>query len=278
MTLKSTLTIVCIAFQALVYTQNIDKIKGNRNVTVKQTYVHDFSSITIGNDFKIELIYNSKPSVEIETDNNLHEVIEFQVVDGVLTLKTNKRITSKKELKITVNYGDQLSDIIVKNKAEVRSLTSMELGNTSLRVEDNARAYLNIKAKDFKFVATGKSKTRLNINADSTVVELSDDCKLEALINSTNSSFDLYQRANATIEGEAQNATLRIDNSSRFFGSNFTVNTCQLVVEGSSDVTLEVKEQFTIEASGNSETFLYGQPSITVTKLGGTAKLQKKER
>ena len=53
MTLKSSLTIIFIAFQALAYSQNVDKIKGNRNVTAKQTYVDDFSSITIGNDFKV---------------------------------------------------------------------------------------------------------------------------------------------------------------------------------------------------------------------------------
>jgi hypothetical protein len=189
-----------------------------------------------------------------------------------------QRITSKRALKITVNYANTLKSIEVKNSAELRSLTSMELGPVSLSVSDNARAYLNIKATDFEFKASGKSKTRLNLTAESSMIELSDDSKLDALINSPASEFDLYQRTDATIEGTTDTTNLRLDNSSNFFGNNYTVKNCQLTIEGSSDATIEVLENFSLEASGNTETFLYGEPSIVIKRLSGSAKLQKKER
>lgn len=258
--------------------QSLEKIKGNRNVTIKQTYVDDFESIVIGNDFSIDLIYNSKPSVEIETDDNLHEVIKFEVVDGILSISPTKRITSKKALKIIVNYGESLNSITVKDKAEVRSLTSMELGSVSLSVNDNGRAYLNIKSEDITFKASGKSKTRLNITAQLAKMELSDDCELDALINTTSTEFDLYQRADATIEGNTEQLQLRIDNSTNFFGNNFSSKQCDLMIEGNSNATIEVSETFTISASGSTETFLYGEPGITIKKLTGSARLQKKER
>ncbi len=258
-------------------TAQSEKIKGNRNVTIKQTYIDDFDTIVLGSDFSIEIIYNSKPSVEIEADDNLHDVIEFGVSNGVLTFAKNKRITSKKKLQITVNYGDALSNIEVKDKAEIRSLTSMELGNTTLKTLGNSRAYLNIKAKIFDFKSSGKSKTRLNLTADSTTVEISDDSKVDALINTKATTFDLYQRADATIEGDTNTALIRLDNSSNFYAKNFGINTGTLLIEGNSDASIMVKEAVIIEASESTETYLYGEPTVTLKTFSGSAKLQKKE-
>lgn len=272
--------IICILWicGSVISVTSQEKIKGNREVTIKQTYIDNFESIVVGDDFSIDLVYNSKPSVEIETDDNLHEVIKFEVVNGALIFTEAQRITSKKVLKITVNYGDGFKNIEVNQTAEIRSLTSMEMGDASVKVNDNSRAYLNIKAKNFDFKSNGKSKTRLNLTSENAKIEISDDSKLEALINSPNSEFNLYQRADANIEGTANTSIIRMDNSSNFYGHDYTVKNCTLTTEGSADTTLEVSETLILDASGDTETFLYGEPKITVTRLSGSAKIQKKER
>lgn len=255
-----------------------EKIKGDRNVTIKQTYIDDFHTIVVNGDFSIEIVYNSKPSVNVETDDNLHDVIQFDVVDGVLSFAETMRITSKKQLNITVNYGDALQNIEIKGDGEIRSLTSMELGDASLITSDNSRAYLNIKANNFTYKSSGKSKTRLNLTADSTKMELSDNSKLDALVNTKTSHFDLYQRADISIEGSANNATIRLINSSNFNGSKYDVNDIDANLEDNSDLTVAANKTITLASSGDSETYLYGSPAITIIKFEGTSKLQKKEK
>jgi hypothetical protein len=256
--------------------QSDDKIKGDRNVTIKQTYIDDFKTIIVNGDFSIEVVYNSKPSVEIEADDNLHEIIQFDVVDGVLTFTETIRIASKKKLSIKVNYGDALQNIDVKGDGEIRSLTSMELKDVLLTTSDNSRAYLNINAKTFDYKSSGKSKTRLNLTADSTKVELSDNSKLDALITSKTAHFDLYQRSDASIEGVANSAVISLINSSNFNGGKFDVKKADVSLEDSSDLTISVTESITIASSGDSETYLYGRPAITISKFEDTSKLQKK--
>jgi hypothetical protein len=255
-----------------------EKIKGDRNVTIKQTYIDDFKTLVVNGDFSIEIVYNSKPSVTIETDDNLHEVIQFEVVDGVLSFTETIRITSKKRLNITVNYGDALENIIVRGDGEVRSLTSMELKSASLETADNARAYLNINSTNFSYKSSGKSKTRLNLTADSTKIELSDNSKLDALINSKVADFDLYQRSDAAIEGSVKSSILRLDNSSNFNSPNFDVKSVTATLEDNSDLTISATEKITISASGDTELYLFGNPTITITKFEDNAKLQKKQR
>ncbi|MEO1031284.1 MAG: DUF2807 domain-containing protein [Bacteroidota bacterium] len=255
-----------------------EKIKGNRNVTIKQTYIDDFDTIIVDGDFSIEIVYNSKPSVNIETDDNLHDVIQFDVVDGVLRFVETVRITTKKRLNITVNYGDALKHIETHGNGEIRSLTSMEFGDATLSTSDNSRAYLNIKAKSFVYKSSGKSKTRLNLTADSTKIELSDNSKLDALVNSKVADFDLYQRSDAVIDGSATSALIRIDNSTNFSGPKFDVQKVDAILEGNSDLTIDAIESITIAASGTSKIYLYGSPAITITKFEDTAKLQKKQQ
>ncbi|MDY2588162.1 GIN domain-containing protein [Winogradskyella aquimaris] len=255
-----------------------EKIKGDRNVTIKQTYIDDFKTLVVNGDFSIEIVYNSKPSVTVETDDNLHEVIQFEVVDGVLSFTETIRITSKKRLNITVNYGDALENIIVRGDGEVRSLTSMELKSASLETADNARAYLNINSTNFSYKSSGKSKTRLNLTADSTKIELSDNSKLDALINSKVADFDLYQRSDAAIEGSVKNSILRLDNSSNFNSPNLDVKSVIATLEDNSDLTISATEKIMISASGDTELYLFGNPAITITKFEDNAKLQKKQR
>lgn len=262
----------------LTEAQTDDKIKGDRNVTIKQTFIDNFDTIIVDGGFSVEVVYNSKPSVEIEADDNLHEVIQFEVLDGVLTFVENIRITSKKKLNIKVNYGDGLKHIEVKGDGEIRSLTSMELNDVLLKTLDDSRAYLNINAKNFTYLSAGKSKTRLNLSADSTKIELSDNSKLDALINSKTANFDLYQRANASIEGAAKTAVMRLINSSNFNGNKFDVNTIDAKLEDNSDLTISAIDSITISSSGNGEIYLYGNPAITITKFEDTSKLQKKNR
>ncbi|EPR74348.1 hypothetical protein ADIWIN_0690 [Winogradskyella psychrotolerans RS-3] len=154
----------------------------------------------------------------------------------------------------------------------------MELGDVSLITSDNSRAYLNINSKSFNYKSSGKSKVRLNLTADTTKIELSDNSKLDALINSKIAGFILYQRADAVIEGKANSSIFQLDSSSNFDGAKFDVKSVDVSLEDSSDLTISATENITIAASGDSEIYLFGSPTITITKFENTAKLQKKQR
>ncbi|MEZ4803419.1 MAG: DUF2807 domain-containing protein [Gelidibacter sp.] len=269
------LIVTCVSFSSA---QDDEKIKGDRNVTIKQTYIDPFSKIIVGEDFSVEIIYNSKPSVEIETDDNLHQYIEFGVNAGVLTFKTTKRITSSKKMNIKVNYGDGLESIETLEDGEIRSLTSLELKNATLKTSGSSKAYLNIRAAKFDYTSSDKAKSKLNVNTTgpSTIV-LSDNSKVEALLNSKTVKMDLYQKASANIEGATETLDLRCDLSSSFNGKELATNICNLIVEGNSSATVRVNTTLTTDISETSEVYFYGPAKIILNQFSGSAKLQKKE-
>ena len=143
--------------------QNSEKVKGNRVVTTIVTEIDAFHTIEIDEDFEIDIIYNKTPSVEIETDENLHEFITFSVRDSVLSFNKTRRITSKKKLKIKVNYDDYLANIETRDDGEIYSLTTMDLINVSLKTTGSSKVGLTIKTDYFYFEGLDNSKTKLNL-------------------------------------------------------------------------------------------------------------------
>lgn len=273
----SALTVLFLLFLANVNSQELERVKGDRNLTIKQTYVDEFNKVVVGEDFEVELFYNKTPSIELEIDDNLHEYVSMEVVEGVLTLKTTRDIRAR-EMKVKINYGDNFDHIDISGDAEIRSLTSLELKNPVINATGDSRVYLNIKSDSFKFVGLEKIKARLNVTATNATVEMSDNAKVEALINATEIKADLYQRANADVEGNANILQVRADNNSQFDGRNLTAKTTSVIAEISSNVYTETTEQITIEAAGSSEIYLYGNPQIVINRFLNTVKLEKKEK
>lgn len=259
------------------YSQKKERIKGNRNVTSRETVINPFNRLSIGEDFKVDIIEGLEPSVFIETDDNLHDVIKFGVVDSTLTFNTEKNITSKKQLSIKIIYTKTLKQIETFENSEISSLTSVNLDEVILKNTGSSKAFLNIKTTDFTFINSDRAKVKLNLTSKMANLELAENSRVEALINTDSLNIDLYQRSDAKIEGNSKHLKIRADNSTNFVGKELTTNTCELLCEGNSDVAIQVIDTLTIDATGSGEVFIYHDPKIILNKFTNTAKLHKKE-
>jgi len=260
----------------LSFSQSTEKIKGSRNVTTQITEIDAFNRLVISDNFKINIKQGELPSVEINTDDNLHDVITFNVQEGSLSFKTNKRITSSKAMEITVVYKDFLNIIELKEDAQLTSTSTIKAKDLVLRTKESSKIYLTLEAENFNYIAAGKTKAELNITAKTVVLDLSDNSKVEALINSETITIDMLQRANAILEGDSNELTIKADNSSILKAEKLITKTCNLITEGRADVHIEASKDIVIEASGTTETYIYGSPKIEINKFDDDAILRKK--
>lgn len=273
---KSALLLFTMLLCVTGFAQKKEKIKGSRFVVVKQNDVANFNAIDIGEDFEVTLVQGDAPKIEIEADDNLHDIIDYSVNDGTFYITTSKKIVSKKKFAVRLTFTSELKTIIAKEKATINSLTDLEFNDLTITAKENSKVFMTLKSTTVKVVTAKKSRTELNITASSTVVEMSDSSDMKALINSNKLVFDLYQKANAKIEGDVDDLKIRADNATNFDGKRLTGVNCELVAEGSSDCMVEAKESIIIEASGNTEVHLYNNPKIELKKFADSATLYKK--
>lgn len=275
--MKLNIILFALCIGTLGFAQKKEKIKGNKFIKVKQHQIAEFNELNLNDKFEVFLLKGTVPQVELETDENLHDIIQFSVSDkGVLSFNNTHHITSRKKLNIRITVTDKFNSILTSEKAEVNSLIDLELKKMTIVAKDNSKIYLTLKTDDFNLTADKHSKVELNLNTQKSILTLSESTDVKALINANDLKIDLYQKANAQIEGEVKSLELRADNASNYKGKKLTANNATVIAEGSSDCDLDVKNNLILEASGSSKLNIYNSPKIDLNRFEDSAAIYKK--
>lgn len=273
---KSIFIIVLVFATSLSFSQKKEKVKGSKIVTTEIKKIESFESLEVDDNLEVFLIKGNECGLEIEADDNLHDAIDAVVAGSNLRLSTLKNAFGYKKLSIRVTYTNDFKLVVTRNEASVTALAEIELDNVTFKSYDYSKLFLNSKSKNVSLYMDDKSKAEFNSKAENTVVSLSKNANLKGLITSTNMTFDMYQKSDATIDGDVEMAKLRLDNNADFSGKTFNVKNAELTCEAYSKVSINIKNTISIDASGKSEIQLYGDQKIDMKRFVDSAVLVKK--
>jgi len=275
---KIILLLFALLFTTIAFAQKKEKIKGSKNVTVIQKELEPFETLEIEDNVELYLIKGTTQSLEIEADDNLHEIIKSDINGTALRIYTSKDITGAKKLTARLTYTGSLKTITAKNEVQLFAINELELDTVSVKNFDYSKSFLNVKSAKFSLSMNDKTKAEINIKAGTTTIELSKNANLKALIASPEVKIDMYQKTIAIVEGDAVAATIRVDNNAEFTGKKFTVKNLDLTAESYTKCAVLATETLSLSASGKTEVSLYGAPTtFNVKKLTNSAVIFKKE-
>ena len=258
------------------WAQKDEKIKGSKIVTIEQKEIGNFDSIEVGDNIEVSLEKGEKTEIKIEADDNLHSVISIDLSDNILRLNTSKTAVNFKKLLLRVTYTHNLKMVISKNESTVNAIQEIQLEDITFKSSNNSKLNLNVNSKNFVLQSDDKSKTELNLKAESATIELSKNATLKALIASVDFKCDLYQKAKANLEGDVTNAIIRLDNNADFTGSKLILKNAELMAEGYSNCSINSSSAMSIDASGNTEIQIYGDQKMEMKRFVDSATLIKK--
>jgi hypothetical protein len=273
---KHTAILILLISTTFALAQKKDQIKGSKTVTVESKEIGQFNSIEINDNLEVYLEKGEIPGIKIEADDNLHDIITIDLRENALRLFTSKEVVKSKKLIVKVTYTNELNRITVKDKATVNAIQEIQLNTINIRSVGSSNLFINANVKNFILQSEDKSKTELNLKSENAKLELSNNASLKALISTVDFTSDLYQKSTATIEGDATNAIIRLDNNSVFTGKKLTIKNVDLITESYSGCSINAATNISIAASEKSEIELYGSPKIEMKKFGDEAKLFKK--
>ena len=277
--MKQIAFLLLVAFTTTVtLAQKKDKIKGSKIITHTIKEVEPFENIEIEDNVEIYLVKADSPSIEVEADDNLHDVVNFAVTGNTLRITTLKTVSSAKKFELRVNYAAELKLITVKNEAKLHALNALQLDTITIKNFDNSISYLNVNSNAFTLILEDKSEAEINVKAQNTTLQLSKSAELKALVASPEVTIDLYEKAEAKIEGDATHAKIRLDNNANLTASKFSVGSIDLTVENYAKCEVNAVTDIAISASGKTQVELYGEPKIEIRKFTNTTTLYKKEK
>lgn len=254
-----------------------DKVKGSRNVKTEQYDLEKFHSIQIKGEFEVGILKGRRSMIEIEADDNIHDLIMTEVLDGTLYIKPIKKLSRTKKQELRITFSDTLKSILIGGDVELESLQDLYVNDFKLETGKDAKAFLTLTASKFNFIHKDDAEAELNVIAKEIVCQLNQSSKVEALLNAPDVEIDIYEKASARIDGETQIFNLRADQSSKFDGENFSSLKAEVLAQGNSSSRVNVSDTLNLIASGKSEVEVYNTPVIKLLKFSDEASLSKKE-
>jgi hypothetical protein len=275
--MKKIITLSFLLITVLAFAQKKEKVKGSKIVKLEQKQVNDFESLELEDNLEIFLIKGNECGIEIEADDNLIEYIEYKLTGKNLRISTSRDISSYKKLSVRVTYTDKFNLVTAKDETNLTALSDVVLDNVTFKSYDYAKLFLNAKTKNFTLMANDRSKVELNLKSEKTAIDLSKSAYVKALISSGEMKFDMYQKASAEVEGDVLDLKLRLDNNTDFTGRKLTTKNALVEVSGYANSSINISNIAIIDASGNSEIAVFGEPvKIEIKHLIDSATLRKK--
>ena len=116
-----------LAFTTLaVSAQRKPKIKGNKSIVEVNEDLPFFNAIEVRDDLEIFLKETTIQGYSISADDNLIDILRFDVVDSTLVIRSFYKITTKKQLEITVNFSELKSIIIQQGKIITKDMINSD--------------------------------------------------------------------------------------------------------------------------------------------------------
>lgn len=257
----------------LLNAQRKPKIKGNRAVTEVQAALNDFHAITLLDDLEITLEKATTPGYSIIADDNLINVLKFEVVSDTLYISSFYSITGKKQLDIKILFTD-LNTLTVK-EGRVSMKEIMNSDELAVHTQGLAKVQIRAKTTIFTLEMTGQSTGDFNLETDSLQVNLKDRADVLVYQMSNSARLDLTENSDLNLEGSSEKMQLFMHGNASLKAERMEAVAIEANLSDSSSARLKA-DSLVLSSGGTARTYVYGDPVITIAAFRDSSEIYKR--
>ena len=195
-------------------------VRGNGNVQIEERTVNQtFTAIKATEGLNVYLTQGNSESITVEADENLHELIITEVIDGVLKIHTKKNIGRATSKKIMVSF---------KNVSSIMSTSGSDVYSTN-----------TINAENLELKSTSGSDMKLDVNTSTLI------CK-------STSGSDLR------LSGKTVKLIAEATSGSDIKAADLIAQSSEVKATSGADITVNTSKELTAEATSGGDIKYYG--------------------
>jgi len=205
------------------------------------------------------------PNVQVRTVSNFTAIDVSSSIDLYLSMGENAVAVSAKESSFTDKITTE-----VKNGTLYIGVSGNGWGAKSLK------AYVSIKTIN-KLVASGASDVFVDGSLSGTdlSIYISGASDFKGAVNATNLRLEASGSSDFHMSGTGTNAKIKLSGSSDLKGYELVIDNCDIEATGSSDVKITVNKELRATASGASDIYYKGDPTVKDVKSSGASDIKK---
>lgn len=195
---------------------------GNGNVTTETRNINEtFEGIHASEGLDVYITQSNNQEVKVEADENLQEIIETYVEDGILKVGVDGAIRKSTSQKVMISCG---------NLTSIKSTSGSDVFAEGV-----------IKSADLSLTATSGSDMQLEVEADNLV------CK-------TTSGADMK------ISGRANSLTAEATSGSDLEAGDLIASKCNAKATSGADLSVNTKDELIAKATSGGDIRYQGNP------------------
>ena len=242
-----------------------EKIKGDRDViSVNGSLQTGINTISVDDAIEVELVQARSNDYILTTDRNLVSVVDFKVVDSVLTISTNMEVTSAKEL------------IILKNDSKLETPGQLEVPDFSVTAGTSSRIEANLTATNTRIHLRENASGQLNIRSERLALKMSDRTDVKGKITTQIADFTMSGSSEFNPRGKTNELNLALTGKADYKGDDFDVENAAVTLSDRSAAAVSADESLSVYAQDKAVINVYGKPNINVKALNDDAQINKK--
>lgn len=155
-------------------------IVGNGKVETRNEKIGNFDRLVISGNFHVILEPANKPSLRMEMDENLYDIVKVIEEGSTLRIETRLNILQAREKKLYIGIKD-LEKMDLSGAIKMVSDSALRLGSLDILVTGAARIDLEIEAENLEIDLSGASECDFRGKVDELRVHLSGAGDIDAL-------------------------------------------------------------------------------------------------
>jgi len=217
----------------------------------------DFTNISIGHAFKVDITQSDSYSISITANENLIDHIDVTKSGNTLKISIQPlhfAVRPTLEARITMPVLNKLR-LAGATKGKVRGFKSQE--SFDLNLSGGSTLEIDMEASDARFEVSGASKFCGNIKV-------------------TDAEFVLSGASRAELKGSANNVILSAWGASKLDLADFALNDTTIHLKGASQAAVNVHGRLDLDLSGCSRLKYTGNPVIQEVSVSGASTLNQR--
>jgi len=228
--------LVALAFFASSCSDHIHPSPGS---TSEFHSIDNYDGLDVGSTFEVFVRFGRFSDVEIEANDNLHEVIEVRKRNGVLQIGLEPGVSIK-------------NSPILKAFITVPFLNSVDISGASRVVFED------------------------ELDNETLDLDVSGASHFDGLIDIDRLNTDISGASDVNVQGSATQTNLDLSGASAFKNFNFETDVLHAEISGASNAKLSVNSIVNIKASGASSLIYDGRAEIKRENISGASTVRRR--
>lgn len=272
--LKRFILVVLLLISVVSTAQKKPKIKGSKTIIEVTNELAPFNAIKVADNLRLELKKARENSYTFIGDDNLLDVLKFEVIDSVLEISSFYKIVSKKKLDLTINYISLNGITMLNGRLGMKDIVTTDY--LDINLQGDSKLNLNTLATSVGISMSGTSKAELNVDCDDISLNLDQKSELGLYVVAKKSKLIMHGSADAKLQGAVTDFNIELFGNSQLRAESLKGANVFLALDESPDVIIFATENLELSSKGGSRTYLYGTPLITIKDFLGASQLIKR--